>query len=109
MSLPHEKEPWISPPRDGEDPKELALMLSGQPYLSPDPYIGRIRDAHGVRMQQINRIDDTGERMNAMREFIHMGTNVWIVQGFFCEYVSESPVLAWDTADYGPGLQHHRR
>jgi hypothetical protein len=88
MSLPHEADPRIPAPNADEDPAELKLMISGQPYKSGDPYVGRIRDAHGIKVQQINRIDAMETRMDALRELIHMGKEVWIVQGLFFEYVS---------------------
>ncbi|WVW83588.1 hypothetical protein I302_105609 [Kwoniella bestiolae CBS 10118] len=88
MPLPHETNPRISPPdlEKGEDPTELSLMLSGQPYLSYNKYIDRIRDTAARRVWEINQIVDMGDRMREMREFVFMGVNVWIVQGFFCEY-----------------------
>ncbi|WWD02676.1 hypothetical protein V865_000717 [Kwoniella europaea PYCC6329] len=86
MSLPHQTNPRISPPGSDEDPTELSLMLSGQPYHSWNPYIDRIRDAQARKVWEINQVVNMMERMEKMREFIYMGKEVWIVQGFFCEY-----------------------
>jgi hypothetical protein len=108
MMAPHEMDPRIPAPGVNEDPVELKLMISGQPYKSGDPYVGRIRDAHGVKVQQINRIDEMEIRMNALRELVHMGKEVWIVQGLFFEYVSvQDFARVW--TDFIRGVQYYYR
>ncbi|WWC89613.1 uncharacterized protein L201_004538 [Kwoniella dendrophila CBS 6074] len=86
MPLPHETNSRILPPEEDEDPTQLALMIEGKPYLSYDGYIDKIRDKSAKKVWEINQIMDMVPRMDAMREFIYMGKEVWIVQGFFCEY-----------------------
>jgi maltose O-acetyltransferase len=81
--------PRLPQPKTDETPEQMKFMLTGQPYHASDPYISRVRDAAGVKLQEINKINDMGERMGAMREFLDMGKDVYIVQGFFCEYVSQ--------------------
>lgn len=88
MILPHQSNSRISPPSEDENPEELSQMLAGRPYHSWDSYIGRIRDAQAREVWEINQIIDMEPRMKAMRDFIYMGDQVWIAQGFFCEYVS---------------------
>ncbi|AAW43048.1 hypothetical protein CNBD6150 [Cryptococcus deneoformans B-3501A] len=86
MILPHQSNSRISPPSEDENPEELSQMLAGRPYHSWDSYIGRIRDAQAREVWEINQIIDMEPRMKAMRDFIYMGDQVWIAQGFFCEY-----------------------
>lgn len=66
-------------------------MLKGKPYISYALYISRIRDGQARKVWEINHIVEMDLRMEAMREFIYMGKEVWTVQGFFCEYVSSLP------------------
>jgi maltose O-acetyltransferase len=89
MSAPHLTNPRIPPPEGDEDHDQMAVMLAGQPYIGVDPYVMRVRDAAAIRVQDINTIRDMGKRMEAMREFLNMGNDVWISLGFFCEYVSQ--------------------
>ncbi|WVF71785.1 hypothetical protein IAT40_006593 [Kwoniella sp. CBS 6097] len=88
--LPHELNSRIPPinagPFKNEDPTEMLAMISCQPYHGSDPYVDRVREALGRRVQEINRIDPMEARMEALRQLIWMGNKVWIAQGFFFEY-----------------------
>ncbi|WRT66079.1 uncharacterized protein IL334_003032 [Kwoniella shivajii] len=86
MSLPHELDDRIHPPSKDEDPTQLSLMLSGKPYLASDPYICRIRDDQARKVWEVNQTVDMGPRMKVMSELVRMAKEVYIVQGFFCEY-----------------------
>ncbi|WWC61587.1 uncharacterized protein I303_104171 [Kwoniella dejecticola CBS 10117] len=86
MPAPHETNPRISPPGEGEDATELGIMIAGKPYLAMDPYVDRIRAGQAKKVWEINQIVDIPARMDAMRGFLNMGRDVCIMQGFFCEY-----------------------
>jgi maltose O-acetyltransferase len=91
MSAPHLTNPRICPPEGDEDPTELINMISARPYKAFDAYVGRLRDTQAARVLEIDDIRDMEKRMEHMRGFINMGKEVYIVNRFFCEYVSCCP------------------
>jgi maltose O-acetyltransferase len=91
MAAPHESNPRIPPPTGDENPEELINMLSARPYKAFDSYVSRLRDTQAAKVGEIDAIRDMGARMEQMREFLNMGQEVWIVNRFFCEYVSLRP------------------
>ncbi|WWC70473.1 uncharacterized protein I206_104424 [Kwoniella pini CBS 10737] len=86
MSAPLELSLKIPQPEEGENSKELNLMINCKPYLAMDPYVDRIRINQSKKVWEINQILNLKERMKEMKNFINMGKDICIIQGFFCEY-----------------------
>lgn len=88
MSAPHLTNPLIPPPEADEETTQLELMIAGKPYLSFKPYLERLRNRGAAKLQEIESEADQDKRMELWRKFAVIGENVFIVQRFFCEYVS---------------------
>ncbi|WVQ73607.1 hypothetical protein IAR50_003187 [Cryptococcus sp. DSM 104548] len=86
LLIPHLINPLIPPPEGDEDPTQLALMISGEPYQADDKYLNRLRNRGAIKLDAIVRVPDMDERMKLWKEFGNVGEDVMIVQRFFCEY-----------------------
>jgi maltose O-acetyltransferase len=93
MPLPHESNPLISPPRDGEDPTQLALMIDAKPYFAEDAYLDRLRNSFAITLHEITSEPDGPKRMEMWRKSAVIGERCFITQSFFCEYVSDLEIV----------------
>lgn len=88
MPLPHETNAMISAPQGDEDATQLAVMLDAKPYLANDKYLCRLRNSSAIKLYEITSEPDGDKRMALWKQFANVGDNCFVVQRFFCEYVS---------------------
>lgn len=76
----------------GESSTQYDAMVAGKPYGADDKYLHTLRNRTSALMHKANSTIPMAERMEIIKQFVEIRPGdrggVYIVEPFFCEYVS---------------------